>query len=280
MKKIYILTVILIIMTMTMSSYISASAENKKIDIAKIAKLESTKPGKLKIKIKKVKNCTGYIIKLSQNKSFSNAKTYRIKNNKKTISGLNQGKKYYVKARTYEKIKINGKYINVYGKWSKVKSMTTKLNEKDKERREEIKNKIGITFSEDVHFLNYTCNQFIYENFNNAMTYCIFAKVKINKSDLKKLLYKEGFYKIKKTSLPSGIENGNKMDNIIPLANENKNQCDWWDLKKSNCKSFYKSVHPLYLTESIIVKSPVYSYIAITKNEDKNGYMTAYLVLQ
>lgn len=117
---------------------------------------------------------------------FFKAKTYRIKSNKKTISGLNQGKKYYVKARTYKKIKINEKYINVYGKWSKVKSITTKLNEIDKMRREYVKDLTDIKFSEDVHFLEFTRDKFIIEQYNNAPDYYILAKIKIKKKELKK----------------------------------------------------------------------------------------------
>ncbi len=75
---------------------------------------------------KAVKNVTGYQIQISTNKKFKkNKKTVTVakkKATKKTIKKLKSKKKYYVRVRAY-KI-INGK--KVYGKWSKVKTVTTK----------------------------------------------------------------------------------------------------------------------------------------------------------
>lgn len=145
MKKIAALTTALAV-SITMLSTISVSAKNIKVPRAKITKLQSTKPGNLTIKIKKVKKVSGYKVKVSQNKKFKKSKTYKIKKNQKTVKGLKQGKKYFVKVRAYKKIKVKGKSRAVYGKWSKVKSVKeseekpVKIAEKTKERIKQIEN--------------------------------------------------------------------------------------------------------------------------------------------
>lgn len=75
---------------------------------------------------KAVKDVTGYQIQISTNKKFKkNKKTITVakkKATKKTLKKLKAKKKYYVRVRAYKV--INGK--KVYGKWSKVKTVTTK----------------------------------------------------------------------------------------------------------------------------------------------------------
>ena len=44
----------------------------------------------------------------------------------KTVSRLKAKKKYYVRIRTYKTVKISGKSVKLYSKWSKVKAVTTK----------------------------------------------------------------------------------------------------------------------------------------------------------
>lgn len=257
-KVISILTVIAILMTMTMSSYISASAGNIQLGKTRIIKIESNTPGKLMLKLKKVKKCLGYEIKISQNEKFNKYKTYKIKRNQKMISGLAQGKKYFVKARAYKK--INGK--KVYGKWSKVKSMITKVNEIDKLRREQVKDLTGIKFSKDVHFLEFTRDKFIIEQFDNASDYYILAKIKIKKKELKKII-KDNEFRVKSISQL----NINKQD----IYN-----CDWWDLKKSQVKDYYRLLCSKQITENIMIKT-VTREIMVTNEIDKNGYITVCL---
>ena len=271
--------------SMTMLVTIPASAKSVKLPKAKITKLQSTKPSNLKIKIKKVKKVLGYKVNISQNKKFKKSKTYKIKKNQKTVKGLKQGKKYFVKVRAYKKIKVKEKSRIVYGKWSKVKSMKIKVEEnnnnekpndntpvtynfdeeKDKERRAEIKDKIGIDFSEDVHFLNYTCNQYVYEQYNNAVSYTIYAKLKIKESELNNIIKYIGFQK-----QPISI--------ILPAAKKGY-FCDWWDLEKSQIKSFYDHPHSLQLTESVCIKT-VWQCLIITDEKDNNGYLTVYMQLK
>ena len=80
--------------------------------------------GKLYIEIFTLDKVNGYQIQYSKNKTFSSSNVKKsVKTNKyvysKKYSGLQNGKKYYVKARAY--INYNGKKI--YGPWSKVKKV-------------------------------------------------------------------------------------------------------------------------------------------------------------
>ena len=92
----------------------------------KITKVTKKKKGFI-VKWKKRKTqTTGYQIAYSRNKKFKKGTVKAIKvSNKKTskkISKLKSKKKYYVKIRTYKKVK--GKYY--YSSWSKVKTVKTK----------------------------------------------------------------------------------------------------------------------------------------------------------
>ena len=70
-------------------------------------------------------SATGYEIQYATNSKFTSAKKVTITNNKTdktTISKLSGNKKYYVRVRSYTKVK-GTKY---YGAWSASKSVTTK----------------------------------------------------------------------------------------------------------------------------------------------------------
>lgn len=272
-KKLLSLTTVLAV-SITVLSTISVSAKSIKIPRVKVTELQSVKPGKLTIKIKKVKKCTGYKVKISQNIKFKKSKTYEIQKNQKTVKGLKQGKKYFVKARAYKKIKVKGKSKTVYGKWSKVKSMIIKANKIDKMRREQVKDLIGIKFSENVHFFNYSFNPYWYEEYDNDTgTYVryedpiagyIVTKIRIKESELKKIIENIGFYKQSKSSIPPGIKFGY--------------DCDWWDLKESQIKSFYDHPHSLDLANGMRVKT-VWQYIIVASEKDSDGYLTVYMYL-
>ena len=97
---------------------------------------------KLTIKVKKQsKQISGYQIRYSNKKSFKkninnpNIKVKKItfgksKNNSKkrtkTAKNLFGKETYYVRARTYKEVKVDGKKKKVYSKWSKAKKITTK----------------------------------------------------------------------------------------------------------------------------------------------------------
>ena len=88
-------------------------------------KLNKLEPGKKKATLdvswkKGVKN-DGYEVEYSQKKNFKDAKKIKVKGAKKlkcTIKKLKKGKTYYVRVRTYKKVK--GKMY--YSAWSKVES--------------------------------------------------------------------------------------------------------------------------------------------------------------
>ena len=73
----------------------------------------------------------GYEIQYSASSRFSKktTRTITVKNKKttsKTIAKQKPGKKYYVRIRTYQSVKIEGKTVRICSKWSKVKSVKTK----------------------------------------------------------------------------------------------------------------------------------------------------------
>lgn len=73
---------------------------------------------------------TGYEIQYSSDKKFKkNNQKVKVNKNKQTsstIKKLKRNKKYYVRIRTYKKVKVGGKNIKIYSNWSKVKNVTTK----------------------------------------------------------------------------------------------------------------------------------------------------------
>ena len=73
---------------------------------------------------------TGYQVQYSLKKNFkSRAKTATIgkaKTTAKKVTGLKKKKTYYVRVRTYKKVKINGKKTKLVSAWSSVKKVKTK----------------------------------------------------------------------------------------------------------------------------------------------------------
>ena len=72
---------------------------------------------------------TGYQIQYSTSKKFKKAKAVNVSKHKTTskyIKKLSSKKKYYVRVRTYKKVKINGKTKKVYSSWSKSKTVKTR----------------------------------------------------------------------------------------------------------------------------------------------------------
>lgn len=71
----------------------------------------------------------GYEIQYALNNKFTGSKTVTVTDNSKTsktISNLKSKKKYYVRIRTYKKVKSNGVYKKIYSSWSKYKTVTVK----------------------------------------------------------------------------------------------------------------------------------------------------------
>jgi len=70
---------------------------------------------------KQTAQTTGYQIQYSTSSNFKNAKTVTVRKNrttKKTITGLKNGKKYYVRVRTYKTVKTGHKSTKYYSNWS------------------------------------------------------------------------------------------------------------------------------------------------------------------
>lgn len=96
-----------------------------------ISKITAKKKG-FTVKWKKqASQTTGYEIVYSTNGKFSKKTTKIMDAGKsratsKTVSRLKAKKKYYVRIRTYKTVKISGKSVKLYSKWSKAKAVTTK----------------------------------------------------------------------------------------------------------------------------------------------------------
>lgn len=78
---------------------------------------------------KQATQTTGYQVQYSTSSKFKNAKTVTVSKNKttgKTVSKLKAKKKYYVRIRTYKRIKAGGKSTKLYSSWSKAKTVKVK----------------------------------------------------------------------------------------------------------------------------------------------------------
>ena len=101
--------------------------------IPKGTQVKSVKAAKKSLKATWARQKTqvsGYQLQYARNKSFkSSVKTSTISNNKtvsKTVTKLTAKKTYYVRVRTYKKVKVNGKTMKLYSGWSTVKKTTVK----------------------------------------------------------------------------------------------------------------------------------------------------------
>lgn len=102
----------------------TSTTKTVKVGKVKFKSVKRTSAKKAKIRLKKVKGATGYIVKYSTSMKFK-AKYTKTKKVKKTViklSKLNAKKTYYVKARAYKKV---GSKV-YYGKWSNVKKLKIK----------------------------------------------------------------------------------------------------------------------------------------------------------
>lgn len=94
-----------------------------------IKSVKSPKKKQIRVTWKKKSGVTGYQIQVSTSSKFkkSATKAYTVKGAKttaKTIKkSLKSKKKYYVRVRTYKKVKISGKNVTKYSSWTKKKSV-------------------------------------------------------------------------------------------------------------------------------------------------------------
>lgn len=100
-------------------------------DKTQITRLTRKSKG-FQVKWKKQTNQTsGYEIQYSDDSRFSKSRTKTVDVSKKTavskdVKKLKAKKKYYVRVRTYKKVKVNGKSTKIYSGWSKAKTVVTK----------------------------------------------------------------------------------------------------------------------------------------------------------
>lgn len=96
-----------------------------------VSKLTASKNA-LTVKWKKqTKQTAGYEIQYSTSSKFTKqtTKTVKIAKNSTTskkITKLKAKKKYYVRIRTYQTVKVGKKSTKIYSGWSKAKMVTTK----------------------------------------------------------------------------------------------------------------------------------------------------------
>lgn len=120
--------------TVTFNSMRYTGTMSATYDIApKATSLSSLSAGKKYLTAKWKKQSTqtdGYSVSYSTSASFkSKVKTVTVSGNKtisKKITKLSSKKKYYVRVRTYKKVKVQGKTVSLYSKWSGVKSVKVK----------------------------------------------------------------------------------------------------------------------------------------------------------
>lgn len=100
---------------------VMAAQDVKKVSLIRV------KSGKNKVTVsyKKVSDVAGYQISYATKSDFSNKKSANTTALTKTITGLQGGKKYYVKVRAYIYNRVGNK---IYGSYSNVKSFTTKAD--------------------------------------------------------------------------------------------------------------------------------------------------------
>ncbi|MGN1124059.1 MAG: CAP domain-containing protein [Eubacterium sp.] len=105
--------------------YVSADAKKPTVKKLKRGKKAFT------VTYSKVSGVTGYEVQYSTSKKFTKKATKKVayKGNSKftkTVKKLKDGKKYYVRVRTFTTKKVNGKTVKLYSSWSSAKTVTTK----------------------------------------------------------------------------------------------------------------------------------------------------------
>ena len=124
-----ILVMALIMINSGLTEVYGASAKPAK---PKIVSLKSVAVDSFKVTSSRNAKVTGYQIKYSLKKDFSNSKKITVKGTKlnRTVKGLKGGKKYFVRIRAY-KATAKGK---VYSNWSAWKSVPVTKNENSAEK--------------------------------------------------------------------------------------------------------------------------------------------------
>ena len=77
---------------------------------------------------KQSRECSGYQLQYARNSRFSGARKMTLKRNlsRQSVSNLENGATYYVRMRSFKKVKENGKKKTYYSAWSSKKKVKTK----------------------------------------------------------------------------------------------------------------------------------------------------------
>lgn len=91
----------------------------KQLPKGKVQSVKKIKKTSLRVTCKKMKQVSGYQVRLSKNKKMTKAKVLTTKKRQVTFKKLKKNQKYYIQVRVYKK--VSGK--KVYGKWGTVKKV-------------------------------------------------------------------------------------------------------------------------------------------------------------
>ncbi|MDD5949987.1 MAG: Ig-like domain-containing protein, partial [Lachnospiraceae bacterium] len=91
----------------------------KQLPKGKVQSVKKIKKTSLRVTCKKMKQVSGYQVRLSKNKKMTKAKVLTAKKRQVTFKKLKKNQKYYIQVRVYKK--VSGK--KVYGKWGTVKKV-------------------------------------------------------------------------------------------------------------------------------------------------------------
>ena len=137
-----------------------------------ISKLSTYIGSHIKVDWTKTAGASGYHIKYADNSSMTGAKEVFVKGNTtftKTLTGLKNGKTYYVKMQTYRT--VSGK--TYWSAWSDVKSIKvdqTPYGSSIKKLTKESSTKMKVTWDKASSASGYHIQYYYYDNYNNRVT--------------------------------------------------------------------------------------------------------------
>lgn len=168
-----------------------------KLPAVKLSSAKSAEPGKLTVKWAKNVFATGYQVQYATSSKFTGAKTAKISKYQtvtSTLSGLTEGKKYYVRVRAY---KTSGK-TTVYSAWSSAKSATVKVTPKPAAvKLSSVKSakagEMTVKWAKNGKIDGYQVQYALKENFKGAKTVTV-KKASTTSTTIKKLTKDKKYY--------------------------------------------------------------------------------------
>ncbi len=168
-----------------------------KLPAVKLSSAKSAEPGKLTVKWAKNVFATGYQVQYATSSKFTGAKTAKISKYQtvtSTLSGLTEGKKYYVRVRAY---KTSGK-TTVYSAWSSAKSATVMVTPKPAAvKLSSVKSakagEMTVKWAKNGKIDGYQVQYALKENFKGAKTVTV-KKASTTSTTIKKLTKDKKYY--------------------------------------------------------------------------------------